>query len=454
MTVAVRFAPSPTGRLHVGNVRVALINWLFARKAGGSFLLRLDDTDIERSTAEYAAGIEEDLRWLGLVWDRFARQSERLALYDAAVERLKAAGRLYPCYETPQELELQRKARLGRGLPPIYDRAALQLTAEDRARLEAEGRHPHWRFRLLDEPVEWDDLVRGHVRFEPGHLSDPVLIRADGRALYLLTSVVDDIELGISHVIRGEDHVANTAPQIQLYAAALGGDKSALHFAHLPLLTDVGGAGLSKRLGSLSIGDLRAQGVEPMALNSLLAKLGSSDAIEPRRSLEELVAEFELSHFGRATPKFDPEELSRLNARLLHMTEYDSVADRLAALGLEGADRAFWEAVRPNLSRLEDARLWWRVLRGPVTTKIEEPDYIREAAALLPPEPWDATSWKLWTEQIKAATGRKGQALYHPLRLALTGEEKGPELARLLPLIGRAEALKRLGGAAGVSDAG
>ncbi len=448
MTVAVRFAPSPTGRLHVGNVRVALVNWLFARRHAGSFLLRLDDTDEERSTAEHAAAIEEDLRWLGLVWDRFARQSERMGLYRAGIERLVAAGRLYPCYETPEELELQRKTRLGRGLPPVYDRAALRLTPEERARLEAQGRRPHWRFRLLDEAVEWDDQVRGRVHFEPGHLSDPVLVRADRRPLYLLTSVVDDIDLGISHVIRGEDHVANTAPQIELFAA-LGGDARALRFAHLPLLTDAGGAGLSKRLGSLAIADLRARGIEPMALNSLLAKLGTSDAIEPRRSLAELIAEFDLAHFGRATPKFDPEELERLNARLLHMTEYDAVADRLKALGLEGADRAFWEAVRPNLNRLEDAARWWRVVRGPVAPRIEEKDYVREAAALLPPEPWDERTWALWTERLKQATGRKGRALFHPLRLALTGEERGPELARLLPLIGRVEALRRLGGETG-----
>lgn len=445
MTVAVRFAPSPTGRLHVGNIRIGLINWLFARHHGGTFLLRMDDTDDERSTHAYAEAIERDLGWLGLTWDRFARQSDRLARYHDAVQKLTASGRLYPCYETPEELELMRKMRLSRRLPPVYDRSALKLSEEARRKFEAEGRLPHFRFRLLDEVVEWDDLVRGHVRFEPGHLSDPVLVRADGRPLYTLSSVVDDLELGISHIIRGEDHVANTAPQVQLYEA-LGGDKRNLGFAHLTLLTDASGAGLSKRLGSLSIAELRASGLEPMAINSLLAKLGTSDAIEPRRALAELATEFNLSHFSRSTPKFDPEELQRLNARLLHATPFEAVAGRLAALGLHGADGTFWEAVRGNLSRLDDAAVWWRVVHGQVTPLIEDADFTKEAAALLPVEPWHHSTWLAWTEALKRATGRKGRGLFHPLRLALTGRERGPELAALLPMIGRTKAAARLQG--------
>jgi glutamyl-tRNA synthetase len=445
MTVATRFAPSPTGRLHVGNVRIALINWLFARRHGGTLLLRLDDTDEERSTHAYAEAIERDLAWLGLAWDRFARQSDHLARYRDAVQRLTAAGRLYPCYETPEELELMRKTRLARRLPPVYDRSALKLSPGERKRLEGEGRLPHFRFRLLDEPAEWQDMVRGPVRIEPGHFSDPVLLRADGRPLYTLSSVVDDLELAISHVIRGEDHVANTAPQIQLYAA-LGGDPRRLRFAHLPLLTDASGVGLSKRLGSLSIGELRASGTEPMAINSLLAKLGTSDAIEPRRGLEELVAEFDLSRFGRATPKFDPEELARLNARLLHATPFDAVAGRLNTLGLHGVDRDFWEAVRPNLTRLDDAAAWWRVVHGQVSPLIEDAEFVGQAAELLPPEPWGKDIWFRWSEAVKKATGRGGKALFHPLRLALTGRERGPELAALLPMIGRSRALARLKG--------
>ncbi|SMF84499.1 glutamyl-tRNA synthetase [Tistlia consotensis] len=437
----VRFAPSPTGRLHVGNARVALLNWLWARQAGGHFLLRLDDTDVERSTAEYAAGIEEDLAWLGLAWDAFARQSDRLDRYAAAAERLKAAGRLYPCYETAEELELKRRLQLKSGRPPLYDRAALKLDAAARAGLEAEGRAPHWRFRLEHAAVAWDDSVRGAQRFEGDKLSDPVLLRADGRPLYTLSSVVDDLELGISHVLRGEDHVANTAVQIQLFEA-LGGPVPV--FAHLPLLTDARGQGLSKRLGSLALRHFWEEGLEPMALNSYLARLGTPDPIEPRQDLEELVAAFDVTRFGRATPKYDPAELEHLNARLLHAMPYATVRPWLEARGFAGFDEALWLAVRGNLARRGEAGLWYQVARGTIRPAVEEPDYLAEAARLLPPEPWDGTTWKAWTEALKQATGRKGKALFLPLRLALTGQPHGPEMSELLPLIGRERVLERL----------
>ncbi|SMH54399.1 glutamate--tRNA ligase [Azospirillum agricola] len=446
MSTAVRFAPSPTGRIHVGNVRLALVNWLFARKTGGSFLFRLDDTDEERSTQEFADGIARDLTWLGLTWDRFARESDRYPRYDEAAAALKAAGRLYPCYETPEELSLKRASLVSQGRPPIYDRAALRLSDADRARLEGEGRRPHWRFQLAPTPVEWTDLVRGPVRFEGTALSDPVLIREDGRPLYTLTSVVDDADFAITHIIRGEDHVANTAVQIQIFEA-LGASVPA--FAHLPLLTDAAGQGLSKRLGSLSIGSLRDDdGIEPMALSSLLAKLGTSDPIEARLTLDELVAEFDLSKVSRATPKFDPEDLARLNARILHLTPFERVAERLEAMGLAGADAAFWDAVRPNLARLEDAREWWAVTHAPVTPLVEDAAFLEQAATLLPAEPWDLATWGAWTGAVKGATGRKGKELFLPLRRALTGRDHGPELKNLLPLIGRARALRRLGGEA------
>ncbi len=444
MTVAVRFAPSPTGLLHVGNVRLALVNWLFARKAGGNFLLRLDDTDEERSKPEYAEGIERDLTWLGLAWDRFARESDRYGRYDEVSEALKASGRLYPCYETPEELNLKRASLVSQGRPPIYDRAALRLTDADRARLEGEGRRAHWRFKLEHTPVEWTDLVRGPVHFEGTALSDPVLIREDGRPLYTLTSVVDDGDLAITHVIRGEDHVANTAVQIQIFEAI---GAAVPEFAHLPLLTDAAGAGLSKRLGSLSVASLREEeGIEPMALASLLAKLGTSDPIEPRLTLDELVAEFDIAKIARGTPKFDPEELARLNARILHLLPFERVAGELAALGLSGADAAFWEAVRPNLGRIADARDWWAVTHAPVTPVVDDAGFLDEAAALLPDEPWDLATWGAWTGAVKGKTGRKGKDLFLPLRRALTGRDHGPELKNLLPLIGRARALKRLAG--------
>jgi glutamyl-tRNA synthetase len=444
MTVAVRFAPSPTGLLHVGNIRLALVNWLLARQAGGRFLLRLDDTDDERSTPAFAAAIEHDMTWLGLTWDQWARQSDRLELYQAAAERLKADGRLYPCYETAEELGLKRRSLLARGRPPLYDRAALALSGAERAALEAAGRRPHWRFRLEAGAVTWTDLVRGPARFEGADLSDPVLVREDGRPLYTLTSVVDDIAFGISHVIRGEDHVANTAVQSQLWQA-LGGAVPA--FAHLPLLTDAAGHGLSKRLGSLSIASLREdEGLEPMALLSLLAGLGTSDAVVPRLGLDELVAGFDLDKVSRATPRFDPEELVRINARLLHATPFEAVAERLAGLGFTRIDTRFWQAVRPNLTRLQDVGQWWAVTHAPVRPVIDDDGLTVRAAALLPPEPWDETTWGGWIERVRAETGVKGKALFLPLRRALTGCDHGPELKNLLPLIGRERALARLTG--------
>jgi glutamyl-tRNA synthetase len=442
MTVTVRFAPSPTGRLHVGNARIALVNWLFARKAGGRFILRIDDTDFERSKPEHEAAIETDLCWLGLEWAQKASQSARSAIYDDAAERLKQSGRLYPSYETPDELAYKRKRQLARGAPPVYDRAALALTYDDRARLEAEGRRPHWRFKLEHRIVAWDDLVRGPCHYHAAHLSDPVLLRADGTPLYTLPSVVDDAEMAVSHVIRGEDHVTNTAAQIQLFEA-LGATPPL--FAHLPLLVGGDGQGLSKRLGSLSLGDLREDGVEAMAINSLLARLGSSEAIGPAASLEDLLAGFDIGHFGRATPRFDPAELWHLNARLLQSLPYASVGPRLAALGIEAGEE-FWLAVRGNLQRLSDAAGWWQICHARVTPVIEDGDLLRQALTLLPDEPWNAETWRAWTKALQAQSDRQGRALFHPLRLALTGRGDGPELKSLLPLIGRDRVRARLQG--------
>ncbi|HLO77063.1 MAG TPA: glutamate--tRNA ligase [Magnetospirillum sp.] len=443
MTVRVRFAPSPTGLLHVGNARVALINWLFAKAHGGYFLLRYDDTDLERSKLEYVNAIAEDLSWLGLAWDKKAFQSQRLESYAAAAEKLKADGRLYACYETQEELEYKRKRLLSRKLPPVYDRAGLRLTDEQRRTFEAEGRKPHWRFKLEQRAVQWEDLVRGSSHVDCASLSDPVLIRADGSFLYTLPSVVDDIDFAVSHIIRGEDHVTNSAPQIQLFEA-LGAQPPV--FAHLPLLTDISGAGLSKRLGSQSLRDWREQGVEAMALSSLLAKLGTSDAIEARVSLDQLVDDFDITHFSRATPKFDPAELGHLNARLLHALPFDAVRPRLEALGIGDASPELWEVVRGNLAALAEIGQWVQVVSGAVTPVIEDAAFTAAAAGLLPPEPWDQTTWSALTNAVKAATGRKGRELFHPLRLALTGRENGPELKNLLPLIGRDKAEKRLRG--------
>ncbi|MGF1628428.1 MAG: glutamate--tRNA ligase [Kiloniellaceae bacterium] len=445
MTLKVRFAPSPTGLLHVGNARQALVNWLFARAGGGRYLLRIDDTDAERSTPEFARAIEEDLRWLGLDWDEKAVQSERLDRYAAAGERLKAAGRLYACYETPEELGLKRKLALSAGRPPIYDRAALDLSDAEKARLETEGRRPHWRFKLLPGEIAWEDLVRGPVSFQGENLSDPVLLREDGRPLYTLTSVVDDIELEVTHVLRGEDHVANTAVQVQLFEALSNTTVAAVPaFGHLSLIAGAGGEALSKRLGSLSLAGLRESGLEAMTVNGYLARLGTPDPIEPLPDLAALAAGFDLARFGRATPKFDPQELEQLNARLLHILPFEQVADRLPA----GFDAALWQAVRPNLTRLAEAEAWLAICRGPVVPQIENAAFAETAAGLLPSEPWDETTWSAWTAAVKQATGRKGKELFLPLRLALTGLDHGPELKALLPLIGRQRAEARLSGKA------
>ena len=439
--VRVRFAPSPTGRLHVGNARTALFNWLFARAAGGRFLLRLDDTDAQRSTLEYAAGIEADLAWLGLAWDERVRQSDRMARYADAAERLKAAGRLYPCFETPEELDLKRRRLLSLNRPPVYDRAALKLDDAARAALAAEGRRPHWRFRLEPGEIRWDDLVRGAERFDAAVLSDPVLVREDGQPLYTLASVVDDVELGVSHVIRGEDHVSNTAVQVQLFAALGSGPPA---FAHHSLLVGPDGAKLSKRLGDLSLAALRESGIEAAAVTGLLARLGTADPVEPRPGPDALVAGFDIGRLGRAPARFDPEDLDRLNAKVLQVLPHADVADRLAALGVGGGE-AFWLAVRGNLSRLADAAGWWRVVTGPVVPAAGG-EVVAAALALFPDGEPTAETWQPWTKAVAQATGQKGRALFLPLRQALTGLEHGPEMRLLLPLIGRKRALRRLAG--------
>lgn len=438
MTIRVRFAPSPTGHLHLGNARTALVNWLFARAAGGAFLLRLDDTDAERSTPAFAAAIESDLQWLGLDWDECARQSDRMARYAAAAEALKASGRLYPCYETSDELETKRRLLQARRLPPLYDRAALKLSDVERARLEAEGRKPHWRFLLNRTSVQWDDLVRGPTSIDTTSVSDPVLVRADGVPLYTLASVVDDVDHAITHVIRGEDHVTNTAVQVEI-AQALGATAPA--YAHLALLVGTSGEGLSKREGALSLRDLRAQGTEPLAIGCLLARLGTSRPVEAKENLAALAADFALDDFGRAPARFDPAELAALSARVLHHLPFAEIAHRLP----RGVDEVFWLAVRGNIATVAEAADWAEVVHGPVPAPPEaDRAFLAQAAALLPPAPFDATSWPTFTKAVQAATGQKGKALFLPLRRALTGREHGPEMKDLLPLIGHDAALARL----------
>jgi len=438
----VRFAPSPTGRIHIGNARTALLNWLFAKRNNGTFILRFDDTDLERSKREYADAIEADLKWLGIEPDLVRRQSERMAAYDEAAAKLRAAGRLYPAYETADELDRRRKRQQALGRPPIYDRAALRLSEAERAALEALGRKPHWRFRLEPTVVRWDDVVRGESHIDCASLSDPILRREDGTYLYTLPSVVDDIDFGVTHVIRGEDHVTNTAVQIQIFEALAG---AAPRFGHHNLLTDAGGGGLSKRAGALSIASLRQKGVESLAVAALAVLVGSAEPVRPVDSLDELAALIEPSQLSHAAARFDEAELEALSARTLHRMPYAAVAERLSALGVaEPNAEALWLAVRGNLARIDEAALWRDVVEGEIVPVVEDPDFLKFAASCAPEGPWDQSTWGAWTARIKELTGRKGRALFHPLRLALTGREAGPELAALLPLIGRARAQARL----------
>lgn len=441
MSVKVRFAPSPTGKLHVGNVRTALINWLFARAHGGQFVLRIDDTDLARSTAAFEQGIEDDLTWLGLVWDERFNQSKRFDRYEAAAERLKAAGRLYPCYETGDELDRRRKVQLSRGLPPIYDRAALDLTEAEKAAYEAEGRKPHWRFRLEGKRVAWEDLARGHAEVDTASMSDPVLIREDGLFLYTLPSVVDDIEMAITHVIRGEDHVTNTGAQIEIFEA-LGGPIP--DFGHTTLLVGADGQALSKRIGSLSISEMREMGYEPIAITSHLGRIGTSDPLEVGESVEALGQSFAFAKMGRSPARYDTADLDRLNAQALHAMPYEVARERLAALDCDLGE-AFWSLMRQNLQKFDDVKALAVLVRGPVTPVIEDPAFAAAALAVLP-ETIDETAWSTWTNAVKETTGAKGKTLFMPLRHILTGQAHGPDMATLVPMIGRDRIVQRLKG--------
>ena len=440
MTIA-RWAPSPTGRIHLGNARPALLNWFFARRNGGKYVLRMDDTDLARSTREFADGIEVDLAWLGITPDLLVRQSERTDLYDAARDRLIADGRLYPCYETAGELDRRRARARALGRPPIYDRAALKLTDEDRARLESEGRKPHWRFKLDGRPVQFEDLIKGPQTVNTASMSDPVLIREDGSYLYTLPSVVDDIDLAITHVIRGEDHVSNTGTQIEIIEA-LGGTVPI--FAHHNLLTDAQGQGFSKRLGSQSLADFRDEGYEALAVAIMASITGTSLPVEPYASLDEIAERLDFSMISHGSARFDPVELDGLNARLLHAMSYEDALHRLTSLGLEG--EAIWLSLRDNLTKFNDIKDLAKLITGPVEPVIadEDREFLALAKAMLPAEPWSIDTWSEWTGALKATTGRKGKALFLPLRLALTGRHDGPELKSLLPLVGRTGCLDRL----------
>jgi glutamyl-tRNA synthetase len=446
MTVRVRFAPSPTGKLHVGNIRTALMNWLFARGQGGAFILRIDDTDLERSTKAFEDGLRADLAWLGMTWDETFKQSERFPRYEEVAEQLRAKNFLYPAYETEEELDRRRKIALSRGKPPVYDRAALKLTAAERADLEAQGRKPHWRFKLSGGQVAWTDLIRGEQSIDTSSLSDPILIREDGTWLYTMPSVVDDVDARITHIVRGEDHVTNSGAQIEIFRA-MGAEPPRL--AHTPLLIGADGQGLSKRLGSLSVEQLREEGFEPLAIASLLSKLGTSDPVAARSSLDQLAQEFSFDKIGRAPARFDEQELRNVNAQLIHAMPFEAVRPRLAKLA-HGAEATaeFWDTVRANVHVFPDVAGWLPVVFGGGLTGPELADedraFIGEALKLFPKGEVSGDTWKDWTDAVKAATGRKGKALYAPLRKVLTDHEHGPEMDRMLVLIGAERARERL----------
>ncbi|MGI3170338.1 glutamate--tRNA ligase [Pseudooceanicola sp. C21-150M6] len=434
MTVT-RFAPSPTGYIHIGNLRTALFNFLIARKQGGTFILRIDDTDPERSKEEYVDALKQDLDWLGLHWDRVERQSLRLDRYAEAADKYREMGRFYEAFETPTELDLKRKKQLNMGKPPVYDRAALALSDTEKDKLRAERGNGVWRFKLDQQRIEWADGILGDISIDAASVSDPVLIRADGQVLYTLASVVDDTDMGVTHVVRGSDHVTNTATQIQMIEA-LGATPPA--FAHHSLLTGPQGEALSKRLGVLSLRDLRAQGVEPMGLLSLMARLGSSQPVELRSSIDELIEGFDLSHFGSAPTKFDEKDLFPLTARILQTRPLSDVQGRIAQAGVpDDKAEAFWTVVRDNITVLEEVDSWWALMRDGAEPMVdpEDADFIRQAMPLLPEGPLDTESWGKWTAEVKEKTGRKGKGLFMPLRKAVTGQERGPDMSALLPLM-------------------
>jgi glutamyl-tRNA synthetase len=437
MTVRVRFAPSPTGYLHIGNARAALINWLYAKNKGGTFILRQDDTDQERSEQRFADAIKEDLAWLGIGHDLFFKQSDRFDRYNEVKDQLIQQGRLYPCFETPEELDYKRKRLLSKGLPPLYDRASLLLSDREKETFINEGRKPHWRFKLNDGPIQWDDAIRGSVEFEAKDLSDPVLIRADGAFLYTMTSVIDDFDYKITHIIRGEDHVTNTATQIQIFEALNGDTPYHINFAHTTLLLGEDGSPLSKRLGSLSLHSLRENGIEPMAINCLLARLGTSLPIEPKLTIDELAENFDLTIFSRTPPRFSETDLKNLNHKIYHKMPFKDVEKTLLKRGITKINEKSWELLHDNISELEELKSWEAIFFGCINVEESiDKNYIETSLNLLPQIPWDVDTWKTWTDCIKEKTGKKGKDLYMPLRQVLTGVNHGPEMKDILLMIG------------------
>ena len=438
--VKVRFAPSPTGFLHIGNFRTALVNFLFARKEKGHFMLRIDDTDHERSSLEFEKAIIEDLSWMNFKWDSLEKQSNRLKRYDEALETLLDKKRAYACYETAEELSLKRKAQLSSGKPPVYDRSSLRLSDSDAADLKTKGKKPHYRFLLDHSEVIWNDLIKGGSKYHMSSLSDPVILREDGRVIYTLASVVDDIDFDITHILRGEDHMTNSAAQIQLFEA-LG--SAAPNLGHLSLLTDISGAGLSKRLGSLSLKDLRNEGIHPMAISSLLSKVGTSDPVEIKKEIETIILYFDINKFGKSKSKFDKNELSILNSKIYQLIDFEEINEDLKKMNIS-ITKEFWNLIRGNIALLKNVKDWWDICFGIIDSIIENQDFLDSALEALPKDQFNEKTWSTWTQKLSQITGKKGKELYMPLRLCLTGQNKGPEMADLILMMGRDKVIKRL----------
>ena len=440
MTTVSRFAPSPTGLLHLGNIRTALINWLYARTNNGKFILRIDDTDLERSKDEYISQIKYDLDWLGIDFDETFNQSSRFDRYREQFEKLKADGRIYPCYETPEELERKRKLLIAAGGKQVYDRSAMELTDQQKKDYEAEGRKPHWRFLLKTERMKWDDLLKGEIDIDLTSLSDPVLFREDGVPLYTFSSAVDDIDYGITNVIRGDDHTSNTAVQVEIINAL---DQNKITFAHHALLKASSGDKLSKRDNVISISSFREANMEPISILSLLATIGTSNSIELKDNIDQIKSEFKLSTISTSPGRIEIDVLNALNKKQVQKYNFSEIEERLKKID-EKIDQKFWETIRGNLNVVEDIKQWTDIVFNSETIKPSDKDYIKIAMELIPDDPWNDETWGLWTSAIKEKTGRKGKDLFLPLREAFTGLNHGPEMKLLIQLLGREKIIERV----------
>jgi glutamyl-tRNA synthetase len=438
--IVTRFAPSPTGYLHVGNARTAIINYLYAKKHNGKFILRIDDTDTIRNKDEYKTAIIQDLKWLGLDWDDTFNQSSRTEKYESAKQQLISNGRLYACYETSEELEIKRKIQLSRGHPPIYDRAGLRLTEVEKQAYLAAGRKPHYRFLINDSLISWQDMVKGQVSYQGKNLGDPVIIREDGSMTYMLCSTIDDIDYNITHVIRGEDHVSNTAVQSQMFEAFSAKPPV---FAHLSLVK-AKDEKISKRDGGFEIASLRdQQNLESMSINSFFSTIGSSNPVTFCKKMSELIDKFDITSYSKSPTTYVPEELEQINQKLVISYEFSDVKARLEQLGIKDVGEQFWLAVRPNISKIIEIKDWWEICHNPSKVEGLDKEFLKIAADNLPTQVNDQT-WKEWTSILSSKTGKRGKELFMPLRLSLTGRSSGPELKDLLPLLSREEILSRL----------